>query len=93
MGYVARALDQVLGPVDLKTPVWLNALDRVLDSARRSRSLDELLHSGVLEQGRKAKAQAGDLFPAHCTGRIYPLRLPDAARLLPSDARRSQCHS
>jgi hypothetical protein len=38
------------------------ALDRVLDSARRCRSLDELLHGGVLEQGRKAKTQAGDLF-------------------------------
>jgi hypothetical protein len=62
LDYVAQALDQVLGPVDLKTPVWLNALDRVLDSARKCRSLDELLHSGVLEQGRKAKAQAGDLF-------------------------------
>ena len=42
--------------------MWLNALDRVLESARRCRSLDELLHGGVLEQGRKAKAQAGDLF-------------------------------
>jgi hypothetical protein len=62
LDYVAQALDQVLGQVDLKTPVWLNALDRVLDSARKCRSLDELLHSGVLEQGRKAKAQAGDLF-------------------------------
>ncbi len=47
---------------NLKPPVWLNALDRVLDSARRCRSLDELLHGGVLDQGRKAKAQAGDLF-------------------------------
>jgi hypothetical protein len=46
----------------LKAPVWLNALDRVLESARRCKSLDELLHGGVLEQGRKAKAQAGDLF-------------------------------
>ena len=62
LDYVAHALDQVLGPVELKTPVWLNALDRVLDSARKCRSLDELLHSGVLEQGRKAKSQAGDLF-------------------------------
>ena len=59
---VAKGLEAVLGKVDLKTPVWLNALDRVLDSARRCRSLDELLHGGVLEQGRKAKAQAGDLF-------------------------------
>lgn len=60
--YVARGLEPVLGAVEIKAPVWLNALDRVLDSARRSRSLDELLHGGVLEQGRKAKSQAGDLF-------------------------------
>ena len=60
--YVAAGLEPVLGKVELKPPVWLNALDRVLDSARRCRSLDELLHGGVLEQGRKAKAQAGDLF-------------------------------
>ena len=57
-----RLWSRCLGQVDLKAPVWLNALDRVLDSARRCRSLDELLHGGVLEQGRKAKAQAGDLF-------------------------------
>jgi hypothetical protein len=62
LAYVAQALDPVLGQVELKTPVWLNALDRVLDSARRCRSLDGLLHGGVLEQGRKAKIQAGDLF-------------------------------
>ncbi len=62
IAYVARSLEPVLSTVELKTPVWLNALDRVLDSARRCRSLDELLHGGVLEQGRKAKAQAGDLF-------------------------------
>lgn len=62
LGYVAQSLEPVLGPVELKPPVWLNALDRVLDAARRCRSLDELLHGGVLEQGRKAKGQAGDLF-------------------------------
>ena len=62
LAYVAQALEPVLGQVELKTPVWLNALDRVLESARRCRSLDELLHGGVLEQGRKAKTQAGDLF-------------------------------
>jgi hypothetical protein len=62
IAYVAQSLEPVLGKVELKTPVWLNALDRILDSARRCRSLDELLHGGVLEQGRKAKAQAGDLF-------------------------------
>src|SRR6202020_2094248 len=62
LAYVAQGLEPVLGKVELKAPVWLNALDRVLDSARRCRSLDELLHGGVLEQGRKAKAQAGELF-------------------------------
>jgi len=62
LAYVAQGMEPVLGKVELKAPVWLNALDRVLDSARRCRSLDELLHGGVLEQGRKAKAQAGDLF-------------------------------
>jgi hypothetical protein len=62
LAYVAQGLEPVLGKVELKAPVWLNALDRVLDSARRCRSLDELLHGGVLDQGRKAKAQAGDLF-------------------------------
>ncbi|MGP0021149.1 MAG: hypothetical protein ACLPHP_21440 [Candidatus Sulfotelmatobacter sp.] len=62
LAYVAEALKPVLGAVDLKPPVWLNALDRVLESSRRCKSLDELLHGGVLEQGRKAKGLAGDLF-------------------------------
>ena len=62
IAYVARGLEPILGKVELKAPVWLNQLDRVLDSARRCRSLDELLHGGVLDQGRKAKTQAGDLF-------------------------------
>ena len=62
LAYVAKGLESVLGAVELKAPVWLNALDRVLDAARKCRSLDELLHGGILEQGRKAKAQAGDLF-------------------------------
>jgi hypothetical protein len=60
--FVAKALEPVLGAVELKPPVWLNALDRVLEASRRCRSLDELLHGGVLEQGRKAKGLAGDLF-------------------------------
>jgi hypothetical protein len=55
-------METVLGPIELKPPVWLNALDRVLDAARKCKSLDELLHGGVLEQGRKAKGLAGELF-------------------------------
>ena len=62
LAYVAQSLEPIVGEVELKPPVWLNALDRVLDGARRCRSLDELLHGGILEQGRKAKGLAGDLF-------------------------------
>jgi hypothetical protein len=62
LAYVAHAMEAVFGEVELKAPVWLNALDRVLDSARKCRSLDELLHGGILEQGRKAKGLAGELF-------------------------------
>jgi hypothetical protein len=62
LAYVAAAMEPALGTVELKPPVWLNALDRVLEAARRCRSLDDLLHGGVLEQGRKAKSLAGDLF-------------------------------
>ena len=62
VAYVAQSLEPVLGVVELKAPVWLNALERVIDSAHRCRSLNELLHGGVLEQGRKVKTQTGDLF-------------------------------
>ena len=62
VAYVAQSLEPILGVVELKAPVWLNALERVIDSAHRCRSLNELLHGGVLEQGRKVKTQTGDLF-------------------------------
>jgi hypothetical protein len=62
LAYVAQSLEPIVGEVELKPPVWLNALDRVLEAARKCRSLDELLHGGILEQGRKAKGLAGDLF-------------------------------
>jgi hypothetical protein len=62
LALVAQHLQPALGDVDLKTPLWLNALDRVLEGARKCKSLDQLLHGGILEQGRKAKTQAGDLF-------------------------------
>jgi hypothetical protein len=62
LAYVAHALEPVLGHVDLKPPLWLNSLERVLEAARKCSSLDGLLHGGILEQGRKAKGQAGELF-------------------------------
>jgi hypothetical protein len=62
LAYVAHALEPILGSIDLKPPLWLNSLERILDAARKCRSLNELLHGGILEQGRKAKGQAGELF-------------------------------
>jgi hypothetical protein len=58
--YVAKTLITVLGPVDTSVPVWLKPLENVLQSAQRARTLNELLHSGILEQGRKIKIQAGE---------------------------------
>jgi hypothetical protein len=58
--YVARTLAPVLGEVDTTVPVWLKPLENVLQSAQKARTLNELLHSGILEQGRKFKVQSGE---------------------------------
>jgi len=60
--YVAQVLEPALGPVKTTLPSWLTPLDSVIVSATRSRRLSELLHSGILEQGRKLKTQAGDRY-------------------------------
>ena len=59
---VADTLAPVLGPVSLTAPAWLQAIESVLLSAQRCRSLNELLAQGILENGRKLKAQAGANF-------------------------------
>jgi hypothetical protein len=58
--YVAKTLTPVLGPVDTSIPIWLKPLENVLQSAQKARTLNELLHSGILEQGRKFKVQSGE---------------------------------
>jgi hypothetical protein len=58
--YVAKLLAPVLGTVDIDVPGWLKPLEKVLDSARKARTMNELLHSGILEQGRKIKVQSGE---------------------------------
>jgi hypothetical protein len=57
LDYVAQVLEPVLGPQQTQLPAWLTPLETILQSAARSRRLSELLHSGVLEQGRKLKTQ------------------------------------
>jgi hypothetical protein len=58
--YVARTLGPALGPVDRTIPTWLSPLETVLQSAQKARTLNELLHGGILEQGRKIKVQSGE---------------------------------
>lgn len=62
LDYVAQVLEPALGPQEPKLPLWLNSLETLLQSATKCRRLSELLHSGVLEQGRKLKTQSGDRF-------------------------------
>jgi len=58
--YVAKTLAPVLGQVDSALPGWLAPLENVLQSAQNARTLNELLHGGILEQGRKIKVQSGE---------------------------------
>ena len=58
--YVAKTLAPVLGPVEPAMPTWLAPLENVLQSAQKARTLNELLHGGILEQGRKVKVQSGE---------------------------------
>jgi hypothetical protein len=57
LDYVAQVLEPVLGPQQPKIPLWLTSLETIMQSAARCCRLSELLHSGVLEQGRKLKTQ------------------------------------
>jgi hypothetical protein len=60
LAYVAKTLAPALGPVDPTVPGWLKPLENVLQSAQKARTLNELLHSGILESGRKSKVQSGE---------------------------------
>jgi hypothetical protein len=62
LAYVAQVLEPILGPQQSTMPLWLGPLETVLQSAARCRRLSELLHSGVLEQGRKLKSQSADRY-------------------------------
>src|SRR5258707_1442179 len=57
LDYVAPVLDPVIGPQQPELPACLTSLEAIMQSAARCRRLSELLHSGVLEQGRKLKTQ------------------------------------
>lgn len=60
LDYVAQVLEPILGTEELAVPDWLKPLDEFLRVANGCRSLNELLTSGILEKGRKLKAEAGE---------------------------------
>jgi len=60
LAYVAKTLAPALGQVETTVPTWLKPLENVLQSAQKARTLNELLHSGILESGRKIKVQSGE---------------------------------
>jgi hypothetical protein len=72
--YVAKLLQPVLGTFDLTQPAWLKPVDGVLLAAQKAKTLNELLHSGILEQGRKLKIQAGENY-------FLPIAMVSFARL------------
>jgi hypothetical protein len=55
--YVAQVLEPVLGAQQPQLPGWLTPIETMMQSAARCRRLSELLHSGILEQGRNLKTQ------------------------------------
>jgi hypothetical protein len=57
--FVASTLEPVLGAVDAEPAQASKVLDQILEDARACQRLSELLHSEILERGRKAKASAG----------------------------------
>ena len=59
LNYVFGVLAPVLGTLEgeAKLPDWLSPIETLMQSAARSQRLSELLHSGILEQGRKLKTQ------------------------------------
>jgi hypothetical protein len=62
LDYLAQVFEPVFGPFQPKLPVWLNSLDNLMAAATRCQRLSELLHSGILDQGRRLKTQSGDRY-------------------------------
>jgi hypothetical protein len=59
---VARGLEPVLGPVEIREPEFLNALNGLLRAAEESKTLNLLFTARVIERGRQIKESCGDKF-------------------------------
>jgi hypothetical protein len=59
---VALVMKQVLGDVDDSTLEWCEPLEQMIEKLRTLRSLREILKTNFIEQGRKVKETAGEMF-------------------------------
>jgi len=62
LGDVAKGFEPVLGPVEIKEPEFLSALNELLYEAEESKTLNSLFTGRVIERGRKIKESCGDRF-------------------------------
>ena len=59
---VAEILEPVLGGASLDPPQWLSPLERDLEALKGCENLRQVFAHGILEQGRRLKAQAGEMY-------------------------------
>ena len=59
---VAEILEPVLGEASLNPPQWLSPLERDLQALKGCQNLRQLFAHGILEQGRRLKTQAGEMY-------------------------------
>ena len=62
IGYVAQVLEPVFSTGDFSPPEWLAPLDEYLRAANDCHNLNDLLTAGILEKGRKLKANSGEKY-------------------------------
>ena len=59
---VAKALEPVIGPVEVTTPEFVKPLNELLQEASRTKSLKALFTLRIIERGREIKSRCRDRF-------------------------------
>lgn len=59
---VAKALEPVLGPVEVGAPEFLKPVNNLLQEASRAKNLNALFTSRIIERGREVKSSCGSKF-------------------------------
>jgi hypothetical protein len=59
---VAQVMKPVLGEADTAPLAWCEPLEKMIEALRGFRSLREILKTNFIEQGRKVKESAGEMF-------------------------------